>query len=527
MREWFAVGRERFSAQGWVTASVLLVGVALVSKGLGLIRDLLTAEYFGAKADVDAFFFALSVALLPGSGIGVALSAMVVPLYQNLALSGRGDASRRVTVHMIILTGGLSLVAVAPLLLFAPSVVPWLAASTSEGLVATVGAVLPWLCLYVVGQNVVFVQSAVFEARHHFIIPAVSDLAFNVVVILVLLGLSQSWGIRALAFGNVLGTTACAGLLFCFLAAAGMIGLPGGTPMPDHWRSYGFAFPIMLWEFGAQVIAVAQNYYAAQLPEGHVAALNYAGRISVILVALLALNISRGVFPTLSALWLQRKRDEASRILSTIGKQMAVVFVPLGLVGILHGERVLSWLYVRGVFDGHALHLTAMAFSVYCAALVVGVLEPVLLKACYACSDSRTPMMAMIGSEFLVVAGLPVVTSRWGIAGIAGLANAVLCARVALLLLVLDRRLGGATTIDVAKTAMVAGVCAAGACVLSAWLSVRTDLEFLLWMALYSVTYGLFAWFFLADEVRPYVQRVRLMGGRLCRAVPRRWSSLP
>ena len=81
--------RSGLSIQSWASASILLIAVALLSKGLGFFRELLGAKYFGTSGDVDAFFVALSMALLANSGIGIALSTVLIPAVHNLRLDAR------------------------------------------------------------------------------------------------------------------------------------------------------------------------------------------------------------------------------------------------------------------------------------------------------------------------------------------------------------------------------------------------------------------------------------------------------
>lgn len=70
--------------QGWAAASVLLLAVAALSKGLGFIREILIANYYGASGLVDAFSVAYSVPLLAAGGISFAFSVALVPRYHQV-----------------------------------------------------------------------------------------------------------------------------------------------------------------------------------------------------------------------------------------------------------------------------------------------------------------------------------------------------------------------------------------------------------------------------------------------------------
>src|SRR5687768_8237112 len=95
----------RLSVQTWASAAVLLIAVACLSKGLGFFRELLIAKYFGVSGDVDAFIVALSLALLAGSGIGIALSTMLIPAVHKLQAEQGKESAAGLVGRVIVATG--------------------------------------------------------------------------------------------------------------------------------------------------------------------------------------------------------------------------------------------------------------------------------------------------------------------------------------------------------------------------------------------------------------------------------------
>lgn len=85
--------------QGWAAASVLLLAVAALSKGLGFIREILIANYYGASGLVDAFSVAYSVPLLAAGGISFAFS---VALVRGITRCLRQRDKRRPIVYWLV-----------------------------------------------------------------------------------------------------------------------------------------------------------------------------------------------------------------------------------------------------------------------------------------------------------------------------------------------------------------------------------------------------------------------------------------
>ena len=109
-------------------ASVVFVGI-LISRLLGLVRQMLFARYFGLGAEADAFNAASKIPNMLRNLLGEGtLSASFVPVYSRLLAAGDERASRALAAAVLgILLAGVSLltlvgIVAAPILtaLFAP-----------------------------------------------------------------------------------------------------------------------------------------------------------------------------------------------------------------------------------------------------------------------------------------------------------------------------------------------------------------------------------------------------------------------
>lgn len=125
--------RSGLSVQSWASASLLLIAVAFLSKGLGFFRELLIAKYFGVSGEVDAFIVALTVALLAGSGIGVALSTMLIPVVHTLHAKEGEERAARFVGKIIVATLVISAFAMVPLIVAPESIIRMLAPSCPGG----------------------------------------------------------------------------------------------------------------------------------------------------------------------------------------------------------------------------------------------------------------------------------------------------------------------------------------------------------------------------------------------------------
>ncbi len=502
----------RLSVQSWASASMLLIAVALLSKGLGFFRELLSAKYFGVSGDVDAFIVALSIALLANSGIGIALSTMLIPSVHNLQRDAREEAAAWFIGRVIVATIFLSLTMILPLILFPEFVVRMFAPSLSSRVGSLAASFTPWLAGYGLLLNLVFVLAAAFNAQRHFVVPAFSDLAFNLVAISMLVMFAAALGVNALVAGSVLGMGASGGILFFLLWRHHLARFDIHEPGADIRPFLHLCMPVLLLEVSCQIITAVENYFASGLAEGSIAALNYARRISVMVVTLVALNISRGVFPTFSLLWQEGKQEEAAEILMRISTLVIAIFVPVAASCVVLRDQVVSMLYMRGAFDRTALEMTAAVFIFYSVGLVVAVLEPVFIKACYAFGDTRTPLWSTAISAVVMAGGTYFLALLWDITGIALMMNLSIALRTLIMAIALNKMVWHFDLGDLGASGLRSLACAGVALACGSVVSHETPFGVMLWCMAFGTMYLSCGWFFMKGEIRPLVWKVAKIG---------------
>lgn len=429
--------------QGWAAASILLFAVAVLSKGLGFLREILIANYFGASGAVDAFSVAYAIPLFAAGGIGFAFSmALISKYHQVLAASGQVAAtSLLVSIHASCLV--LSVLVMIPLWLVPNEIIQFVAPGLSPGGAQLAGELLRWLSVYVLSLNMVNMLVATFHVGNHFKAPAITEIGFNAVTIIILVCCASSLGIHALVWGNLLGNLLCIGLLIGALAKSRASFIVWHLRRINLWGPVRLMLPIWGYAICGHLGGIISNYFASGLREGSVAAFGYAKTFSVATVTLVTLNIARGIFPTLAALSSAEQSEEGRTLLLALSKVIILLFVPVSILLIVFRKEVLSALYVRGAFNVADLEATAAVFAYFAAILVVAALEPVFVRTCFAFADAKTPLFATLAGSFVMVPFMAVLAPLMGVAGI-GLSAAVgLVIDVSIQMVVLDKRFGG------------------------------------------------------------------------------------
>lgn len=447
--------------QGWVAASALLLAVAALSKGFGFFREVLIANYFGASGVVDAFSIAYAIPLLAAGGIGFAFSMALIAKYHQVLIASGKDAATSFLVSMHACCLMISIIVMMPLWIMPNEIVRLVAPGLPPGGAQLAGELLRWLCVYVLSLNVVNLLAATFHVWNHFKVPALGEIGFNAVTIIVLVCWATGLGIHALVLGNLLGNVLCIGLLLGVLVKHRTgIGIRHVRQL-NLWTPICLVLPIWGYAICGHLVGIIANYFASGLREGSVAAFGYAKTISAAMVTLVTLNLARGVFPTFAALSSAEQSEEGRALLLALSKVIILFFVPVSVLLAVFRREVLGAFYLRGAFSVADLDTTSTVFLYFAITLVVAALEPIFVRTCFTFADAKTPLLATLAGSCVMVPLMAVLTPLMGIAGIGLSAALGLLIDVTIQVLVLDRRFQGLFAGELAQCLLRSSVCAA------------------------------------------------------------------
>lgn len=485
--------RGGFLAKAFGVTAVL----SAAGSGLGLLRDLLLARYFGASQGTDAFLVAWTV---PETAapllIEDAMSFLMVPAFALALVLREEDPDapdpvrqlvRATLPGLLLALSGLALAAAlgAPQLveLLAPGLPdPGLAVSCTR---ITAITVLPF--------GVAGYLAAALRAHHSFTAPAGIYVAYNLGILALLFGFHGVLGVRSAALGVALGSLLMAVLLvgpFLRHLRAGQ----AGAGRTRRGRNALVLMPLALLPVAAftltrQSQVFVERYLGSALPPGTISHLNYAAKVSQLAMTA-GILICTVTFPlvarALAAGDLTAARD---RVEKDLGQAAAVVLLGTAFL-MACAPSAVSLLFERGAFGPGDTTATAAVIRVYSFGLPAQALMGVMIRPYFSlrpvvrrADDPRSedggrrmldwyPVAAMLlGLGVTVTVGL-LATPRFGALGLAAGNAAGITAAAALLLrglvlrgipLRLRRVLGGhARLVAAAAGATALGAAAAG-----------------------------------------------------------------
>ena len=386
-------------SQGMAVAALALAFSVFLSRILGLVRDKIISYYFGAGAEADVYFTAFVVPdflnyLLAGGYFSITL----VPLLASAFLKDEQDGWRFFSAATSWAFVSISLLT-AIAWVFAPTIASLIAPGFSEENTLRLAHFLR----IILPAQIFFLPGACFSAllylRKQFTVPALSPLIYNFSIILggvASFYLFPEKGMEGFCWGVLAGAFLGSLLLPAFAAKLGGLNF---TPLLLHKGMKTLvllALPLML---GQSIVALDEQFvriFGSLTGEGGVSLLNYARRIMLVPVGVVAQAAGVASFPFLTALAASRNTAEFNKTLNTATANTLLLALPLSLWICVSAEPIMRLIFQQGSFTASDSRTSGLLLSMMMLGVGFWVVQQIIGRAFYAYQNTLTP--ALMGS---------------------------------------------------------------------------------------------------------------------------------
>jgi len=426
-----------------VRSALVIASATAVSRLFGLVREMVIAHKFGASAQYDAFVIAFMIPhilrMLLAEG---ALSTAFIPLLSERLAKGRELAARFAGNILTVALVSFPVV-VALGLLLAPHYIPFLAdgfGSAKQHLaVRLTNITFPFIMLV----GLAAIVMGVLQSSGRFFAPAFAPVFFNLGLIAgaVLIAPHVEPQILGLAWGVLLG--GLGQLLFQIPFLRGCFKLRLALDLKDEGlrRLAGLMLPMVLGLIVVELNMLVDNKLASRLGDGNIASLQYALRLFQLPLGLFAIALATALLPRLSRCSAHDKLEEFIASLRQGLKLAAFILLP-AIVGLLAlGGPVIALLFEHGRFTPQDTARTLYVLRFLALGLIGYGMSHLITRAFYALKDARAPVTISALAVGLNVALDYLLIGPLGVGGLALATSIAGLVQLALLALVLRRRL--------------------------------------------------------------------------------------
>ncbi|ACZ38653.1 integral membrane protein MviN [Sphaerobacter thermophilus DSM 20745] len=430
-----------------VAANATIVAAAfVVSRVLGLLREILIARQFGTSGDYDAYVAAFRIPdllfLVVMSG---AFGSAFIPVFAGFLSRGEQDRAWRLasavltyTVLTLLVVGQLVFLFAGPLMrdIVAPGLAP-----PQQDLAVNITRLL-LLSPLLLGLGAA--AQGMLQAQDAFTLPAVAPILYNLGIIAGALLLAPTMGVYGLAVGVIVGAAGHAGIQFVGLIRRGMHFSPTLSRRVQGLGEVArLMAPRLVGQAAFQINFIVMTNFASRLGESKVSAINYAYQVFMLPHGVLALSLSTVIFPMMARQYELNQLDDLKVTLrGALGPLIFLTF-PASVGLFAFRTSIVQVLFQFGSFSDESTRLVAQALAYFSVGLVAFAVVEAVTRAFYAMHDTRTPVTVAIVTVIANIALSAYLAPRLGHGGLALSIALTTIVEMAILLTVLYRRIGG------------------------------------------------------------------------------------
>ena len=378
----------------------------MLSRLLGLARDIVIARFFSASDAADAFFVAFKIPnflrrLFAEGAFSLAFVPVLTEYRNNYSAAQTRDLVDRVagTLGLILLLLSLVGVAASPLLIgiFAAGFVdqPEKFELTADMLRIT----FPYILLI----SMTAMAGGILNTLKRFAVPAFTPVLLNLSMIGSALWLSPRLDVpvTALAWGVLIAGVAQLSFQLPFLYRAGLLPRPKwGWQHAGVQKIVKLMIPALFGSSVAQINLLFDTFIASFLVTGSVAWLYYSDRLLEFPLGVFGIALATVVLPNLSEAHYREGSERFNETLRWAIQLSLLIAVPATFGLFLLAQPILATLFEYGAFSANDSMMAAYSLMAYCLGLPAFILIKILASGFYARQDTRTPVR--IGIQAMV-----------------------------------------------------------------------------------------------------------------------------
>ncbi len=337
---------------------LVVLGIIL-AKGLGFYRDMVFAGTFGTSTAADIYFQVFGLVNLIFTGIGMALSTLVI---KNINKTENRGIEKEYAARFLQKSALWLLLAAAVMAVFAKPIVhlilPALSGEALGVAVRLMYIMLPSLIFVVIA----YIISGILQNEKVYFITAIMSLPFNVAIILSLFVPGVS--VETVGLVTTVGWFLHIAILlpsfykkgYSLLKKRGDAAVYSGKNTEILW--------IFISNMMFQLCFYTDRAFVGT-SEGMAATFNYASNLFITISSVFVVAMSTVIFPSISKNYEEGQIEYVNTLLQNIIKIMVSIFLPFLLVVGFFGEDVIRLLYERGSFTEEATRSVATVFLIY------------------------------------------------------------------------------------------------------------------------------------------------------------------
>jgi putative peptidoglycan lipid II flippase len=365
-------------------------GIAILSKIVGFLREMVIADRFGTSHEYDIFLLAISAPVFFQMVAMRATNFLTVPILARMNSSQDGDSNKRNIWSMFNSLFTIIFLLLIAVIVFAPYLVKLMASDlTPENFSLGIFYCRIFSLAILLSFLEAFLRS-MLNVKKSFAYPAMGIIILNIVTIICIYLFSGKFSVSAILMGTILGMAMQ--VIFLLLKLWDIKALKYFN-LDIFSGQVKQALKVGGIIVGVELLMVTfflvDRYFAADLGEGVVSAIKYAGVLVMLPGNIIGFAIAAVTFPYLSERAGEESHQEFSSLLHSSLSLALIIGLPTGIFFFVFPRELIAAVFLRGAFDMNSLVMTARILKAFAPYLVCLFLYAILIQACYSAGRQK------------------------------------------------------------------------------------------------------------------------------------------
>ncbi len=377
---------------------MVLVAAVLLTKVLGLVRNMMLSACYGTSVEASAFIAVSNLPLIIFDvTFGTAISAAFVPVFNEKLTSEGEKNANKFASNFITIVLAFSAVIVILGIIF-PEVALSLVASgfeNSETVVnlatSLIRIIMPIICF----ACCTFIFIGILQSYGEFIAPALVSLFSNLSMIFYLLFFNSSFGIEGLAVAFCFGWFLQFAFLLPFLKKKRFkYTFRFDIKSPDIKKVAILTLPLFVSSLAQPINQLISSNFSSTVSHNAIATVNYAYNAYFIVAGVFSYALTNMFFPEMSRKFASKDIEGATYICKDMLSTITAIIIPIMAVICSCSKPIIKVLYERGEFTTSDTNNVAVLLSIYTLGMLFLSWQDILNKYFYSMQKSFIPMIA-------------------------------------------------------------------------------------------------------------------------------------
>ncbi len=397
-----------------------LVFFALIVKGLGFLREVLVAYYYGTSVTSDVFITALNIPSVIFALFGTAITTAFIPLFSEISIKGSEEEAIDFANNALNILTILSLAVSVLGILFSNVLVEIFAGGFTDGAYTLCNDFVKITMITIVMTVIQYIYNSFLQTKGQFDQQSLMNVPYNLLLIGAVVLSFYLENFYILAYGAVCASLSQLIYLRVLIKKTSFKHKKILNFRDSNIRRMLILIgPVFLSTAVNQLNSIVDRNLASGLKEGSISALNYSNKVNSIVLEVIIISVATIAYPTLARLSAEGNVEAVDRFIQSLLSCIGLLVIPVSIFVGFFSEDVIALLYGRGAFGEDEVRFVAKALVFLSLGLMGVAFRDILNRVFYAMQDTVTPVRNGIISVLLNIILNLILVRRYAYLGLA------------------------------------------------------------------------------------------------------------